>query len=215
MDFTALFNLSYGLYILGVKTEKGRGGCVVDALAQVTSDEPPLLMLAGMKKNNTTARIKAEGEFTVSVLAQTTDPFVVANFGFQSSRDTDKWANVPHTVKDGLPVLDGACAYVRCKVRETKELSTHTVFFSSVTDAWNAPVKAAPLTFGEYQRSMKTAAYEAFKRFKAQGKIPQSAPKWRCTVCGHVYDGPVPFESLPADWKCPLCGVGRDKFEKF
>ncbi len=45
------------------------------------------------------------------------------------------------------------------------------------------------------------------------------------TICGHVYD-PVhgepgqnipagtPFEKLPADWECPVCFSGKDKFEK-
>lgn len=33
--------------------------------------------------------------------------------------------------------------------------------------------------------------------------------KWVCTVCGYVHEGP-----LPEDFKCPLCGVGPDKFVK-
>ena len=41
--------------------------------------------------------------------------------------------------------------------------------------------------------------------------------KYRCTVCGYIYDDEAegaPFESLPDDWTCPLCGVGKDLFEK-
>ena len=34
--------------------------------------------------------------------------------------------------------------------------------------------------------------------------------KWKCTVCGYVYEG----EELPEDYVCPICGVGPDKFEK-
>ena len=41
--------------------------------------------------------------------------------------------------------------------------------------------------------------------------------KYVCKVCGHVYDpaenNNVAFEDLPADWVCPLCGVGKDQFE--
>ena len=33
-----------------------------------------------------------------------------------------------------------------------------------------------------------------------------------CNVCGYVYDGDVPFDQLPEDWVCPLCGVGKDEF---
>ena len=32
-----------------------------------------------------------------------------------------------------------------------------------------------------------------------------------CNVCGYVYDGDVPFDQLPEDWVCPLCGVGKDE----
>lgn len=35
---------------------------------------------------------------------------------------------------------------------------------------------------------------------------------WICKVCGYVYDGDIPFEDLPEDWVCPLCGVGKDEF---
>ena len=33
-----------------------------------------------------------------------------------------------------------------------------------------------------------------------------------CDVCGYVYDGDVPFDQLPEDWVCPLCGVRKDEF---
>ena len=36
--------------------------------------------------------------------------------------------------------------------------------------------------------------------------------KYVCTVCGWVYDGEIPFEQLPDDYVCPLCGVGKDQF---
>ena len=48
--------------------------------------------------------------------------------------------------------------------------------------------------------------------------------KWRCTVCGYVYDPEIgdledgispgtPFENLPDDWTCPICGASKDLFE--
>lgn len=33
--------------------------------------------------------------------------------------------------------------------------------------------------------------------------------KWRCTVCGYIHEGP-----LPADFVCPKCRQGADKFTK-
>jgi rubredoxin len=47
--------------------------------------------------------------------------------------------------------------------------------------------------------------------------------RYRCTVCGHVYDPAegdpdggilpgTPFESLPDHWVCPICGVGKSEY---
>ncbi len=40
--------------------------------------------------------------------------------------------------------------------------------------------------------------------------------KYMCMVCGYVYDpaenGNKPFEELPDDWTCPLCGAGKNQF---
>lgn len=34
-----------------------------------------------------------------------------------------------------------------------------------------------------------------------------------CTVCGYEYDGEIPFEDLPEDYECPICGAGKEEFE--
>ena len=52
-----------------------------------------------------------------------------------------------------------------------------------------------------------------------------SMDKYRCTVCGYIYDpqkgdsdnGVAPgtaFADLPDAWVCPECGVGKEMFEK-
>ena len=49
--------------------------------------------------------------------------------------------------------------------------------------------------------------------------------KYVCTVCGYVYDPAsgdpdngvdpgTPFDKVPADWTCPVCGAAKDQFEK-
>jgi flavin reductase (DIM6/NTAB) family NADH-FMN oxidoreductase RutF len=164
MDLTALFKFSYGLYVIGVKHGDKLGGCIVDALVQASSNEPPTLILCSIKGNYTNEIIKAEGVFSISVLPVTVDPFVVANFGFQSARVADKWNNVPHSISGGLPQLEGAASYVKCSVKNAVELATHTAFFSEVTDAVRGD--GDPLVFGDYQKTMKNAAYEAFQKFK-------------------------------------------------
>jgi rubredoxin len=52
-----------------------------------------------------------------------------------------------------------------------------------------------------------------------------NSPKYKCTVCGHVYDpvkgdpdsGIAPgtaFEDIPDDWVCPICNVGKGDYMK-
>ena len=38
--------------------------------------------------------------------------------------------------------------------------------------------------------------------------------QWVCSICGYVYDGEIPFEQLPDDYKCPLCLQPKEVFEK-
>lgn len=48
--------------------------------------------------------------------------------------------------------------------------------------------------------------------------------KYQCTICGYVYDPQegdpdggilpgTPFEKVPEDWFCPVCGVSKKDFE--
>lgn len=49
--------------------------------------------------------------------------------------------------------------------------------------------------------------------------------KWECSVCGYIYDPAIgdpdggivpgtPFESIPEDWVCPICGAIKSMFTK-
>jgi len=160
MDKTALFKISYGLYATGVQNEQGFGGCVVDAFMQ-TTDAPATALLCSMQRTLSNALIKKNGVFTLSVLPADVDPMVIANFGFQSARTADKWANVAHTMHGGLPALDCACAGLLLRVTGLRELSTHTLFFCDIEDAWTG--EGGPLLYAEYQRSFKPATLAAFQ----------------------------------------------------
>jgi len=49
--------------------------------------------------------------------------------------------------------------------------------------------------------------------------------KYKCNVCGYIYDpaagdpdngapAGTPFDKLPDNWVCPVCGAGKDQFEE-
>jgi len=50
--------------------------------------------------------------------------------------------------------------------------------------------------------------------------------KYKCTICGYLYDpeqgdpsdgieAGIPFNKLPDDYICPVCGAGKDEFEEY
>ena len=62
------------------------------------------------------------------------------------------------------------------------------------------------------------------KETKYNLKIEMIMKKYVCTVCNWIYDPAVgdpdggiapgtPFEAIPDDWACPLCGVTKEDFE--
>jgi rubredoxin len=47
--------------------------------------------------------------------------------------------------------------------------------------------------------------------------------KYQCQICGYIYDPAqgdpdngvppgTPFEKLPTEWVCPICGATQDQF---
>jgi rubredoxin len=70
-------------------------------------------------------------------------------------------------------------------------------------------------------KTAKTASKLIIITFKKGGKMNNEI--WICDVCGYEYD-PVtgdadtgiapgtPFENLPANWTCPLCGADKGEF---
>lgn len=163
MDKDALNKITYGLFVAGVQDTNWFGGCIVDAFMQVTF-EPATIVYSSMNKNRTGEIILEKGEFTISVLPSDVHPFMISNFGYQSSRKTDKWANVPHDIVNGLPVLKDMAAYYRCKMIDARDLKTHTLFYCEVLDAWSGT--KTPLVYADYQKSMKPAATAAFMEFQ-------------------------------------------------
>lgn len=163
MSQAALDKITYGLFVTGVQDTSWYGGNIIDAFMQTTIT-PPTVMYSAMNKNRTTEIILEKKEFTVSALPSDVHPFYIANFGFQSSRKADKWANVPFEVADGLPVLKNAPACFRCRMIDARNLVTHTLFYCEIVDAWEG--KTEPLVYAEYRKSMKPTAMSSYLEFQ-------------------------------------------------
>ena len=201
MDNKAFYKLSYGLFLLTARQDGRDNGCIINTAIQAAND-PKRLSICVINKNLTREMIDATGVFNVSVLTEDVPFEVYKRFGMQSGRDADKFAGCAHAgarTENGLRYApEAANAVFSCKVTESRDLGSHTLYIGEVTEAMvlsNAP----SATYAYYQSHVKPR--------------PAAAPSksgWRCKVCGYIYEG----ETLPADFVCPLCKHGAEDFER-
>lgn len=211
MNKTAFYNLSYGVYLCTSWDEGRPVGCVANSAMQITA-EPATLAVSLNHGNYTNRCVSDKGYFSVCVLAEDCDPKLIGKFGFFSSREKDKFADFSWQVRGKLPVPDGAMCWFSCRVIDKMETATHTVFLGEVMDA-DVLKAGTPMTYAYYHKVLKGKTAAKAPTYIAP-EAGQTAAKYVCKICGYVYDGKVPFEELPDDWLCPVCGAPKSQFEK-
>ncbi len=224
MDIVSKF--SYGMYIVTAFDGAPRG-CVCNCAVQITA-EPATFAISLNRENLTRDAVERTGKFAVSVLAVDSDKSLIGTFGFKSGRTTDKFASVKYSLKDGLPVIDDCCGYIACEVFDKTETPTHTVFFGKVISS-ELFSEREPMTYDYYHKVIKGSAPKTAPTYlppekksiaqKSESPVkpapvppapeqPEKKRKFICTVCGYEYEG----DELPADFVCPICGMGVDAF---
>lgn len=188
--------ITQGMYVL---TTKG-GGCMVDAVSQVSAGDNPLIAVAVMKNNYTNELIHKNETFALSVLGMNVNPEIIKTFGLNSMRDIDKFKNTKTLEELGLPIIEESLGYMICEKVDTIENDTHTLFIGKLIEA-DVYKDEEAMTYTFYQEHKD----ELIKVETEKGKIA-----WVCKICGYVYYG----ETLPEDFKCPICGVDKEYFEK-
>ena len=204
MDKTAMYKLSYGLFVLTARDGEKDNGCIINTAIQAAS-EPNQLSICVNKANYTHDMIERTGKFTVSVLSEQADFELFKHFGFQSGRDVDKFTNFTGCARgaDGLYyITEGTNAYISVTVDKTVDLGSHTMFIGEITDM--AVLSDTPSTTYEYyQNHIKPKP-------QAVGKTDEGQTVWRCRICGYEYVG----EEIPDDFICPICKHPASDFEK-
>ena len=154
MDTSILRKLSYGVYVISTWDNGRPTGCTANSVMQITSSPKITVALSLNHQNYTTECIKETGVFAVSVLAEDSAPSLIGGFGFRSGRDVDKFDGVDYKVEDFLPVISDSCGYLTCRVINTVETDTHTIFLSEVTGAGSFD-KGPEMTYAYYHRVVK------------------------------------------------------------
>ncbi|MDR1735902.1 MAG: flavin reductase [Oscillospiraceae bacterium] len=198
IDSSAMFKLSYGLFVLTAREDGRDNGCIINTAAQITSS-PLMVSVAVNKAGFTHGMILRTGGFALSVLSESAPFSLFRRFGFQSGKDTDKFAGLAYsdrTASGARFIPEHTNAIIAAKVAQTAGFPTHTVFFADVTQALTLSAERSA-TYQYYFDSIKP-------------KPPQESKKgFVCKVCGYVYEG----VSLPKDFVCPLCRHGAADFE--
>jgi rubredoxin len=179
------------------------------------------------KKNLTHEFIKDSGVFTVSILSQDTPLGFIGGFGFKSGRETNKFDGVNYKLgaTQAPVVLDHALAYLEAKVITDVDAGTHTDFIGEVVAA-EVLNNGEPMTYAYYHQVKRGTTPKTSPSYVAERKeAPVKMAKYECNVCGYIYDpeagdpengvpAGTPFEKLPEDWVCPMCGAAKDEFTK-
>lgn len=206
MDKTALYNLSYGVFVLSTRSGDRANGCITNTCMQV-ANSPTRVAISVLNTNYTCDLLKESGVFALSILDQTVKFETIKHFGLQSGRETDKFGCMDAPLdRNGIPYLGWqSCALLSCRVVGREDLGSHTLFIAEVEDARNLSGNA-PLTYADYQSKVKPKPAKAPEEKKAEDRKIKG---WRCKICNYIYEG----SELPADYACPLCGHGAEDFE--
>ena len=193
----ALYNITYGLYVLTAKNNK-YNGCIINTLQQITS-APNRISITINKDNYTTKIIEETGEFNVSILDTTTDFNLIKRFGFASGKDFNKFEDFTDykLAANNIPyITTHTNAFISGKVVSKLDVGTHIIFIADITEDAILSLND-PVSYSYYINNIKPK--------------PQASKKKRyvCRICGYVYEG----DFLPADFVCPICKHGAEDFE--
>ena len=188
--------ISQGMYILTTKD----GGCVVDAVSQISAGDNPLISVAVMKKNYTNELMKINDKFALSILSEKVDGELIKTFGFNSMRDMNKFENAKVEDVEGVNIISDSIGYMVCEIVDRIDNDTHTLFIGKIIEA-DKFKDDKEMTYGYYQEH---------KEDILKVKTEKGETAWVCMACGYVYYG----EELPEDFVCPVCRLGRDMFKK-
>ena len=183
-----------GMYVLTTKD----GGCVVDAVSQVSSGDNPLISVSVMKNNYTNELLKNNNKFCLSILGKDIDGEIIKTFGFNSMRDIDKFENIDFTLVDDIKVINDSLGYMICEKVDSIDCDTHTLFIG----------KLVGCDVFKDEEAMSYQYYQEHKDELIKVKTENGKTAWVCTICGYV----VYEDELSDDYKCPICGVGKELF---
>ena len=126
----AVGRFATGVAVVTCQSPSGPAGLTTNALTSLSLD-PLLLLVCFDNSSRTLPVLRESGRFAVNVLAAEQAELAAV---FASKRVAEeKFEMVTHEVAHGVPVLDGALAWLACDLRELLPGGDHTIGIGSVT----------------------------------------------------------------------------------
>ena len=90
----------------------------------------------------------------------------------------------------------------------------HDPFLGEVVDA-DVLKSEEPMTYAYYHKVVKGKSPKNAPTYIAEENVEEKAKdKWVCGICRYEYNGEIPFEELPDDYRCPVCRQPKSVFVK-
>jgi flavin reductase (DIM6/NTAB) family NADH-FMN oxidoreductase RutF/rubredoxin len=232
LNLDALFEITYGLYIISSGDGHSESGFIANTVMQVTA-EPVQVIICSSNQNYTTKLIQKSKRVAISALSTAASRELIGTFGYKSGKDTNKFLGFKHFMTvDSLPVVtEATLAWFEGRVIQEIPMNTHTIFVVIIDNSEIVDSQAEPMTYTYYRqvlkgKSPKTApTYQEHKSIEKKEDKTMEKTIWVCDICGYEYDpaigdldsGIAPgtaFEDIPDDWVCPVCGVDKSNFSK-
>lgn len=145
-----------------------------------------------------------------------------------TGRDINKFEGVNYkTGETKAPIiLDHTLAYLEVRVTKELDVETHTDFVGELIGA-EILKEGEPMTYAYYHQVKRGTTPKTAPSYVEEKKevVKVKMAKYQCSVCGYIYDPEkgdpesgtapgTPFEKLPDDWTCPVCGASKSEFKK-
>jgi flavin reductase (DIM6/NTAB) family NADH-FMN oxidoreductase RutF len=156
--FTSIdFRNTVGSFATGVTVITTRGhdhlyGMTANAFSSVSLD-PPLVLVCVIRDTEGSRNIASNGIFAVNVLGEPQEPISRYFSGRERPRGLEAFKDIPHReAVTGAPVIDGAAAFLDCRLAATHDAGDHHIFVGEVVALGHDP-EVRPLLFhgGRYR----------------------------------------------------------------
>jgi len=142
----ALSAFATGVTVVTTRGTAGDYGMTVNSFTSVSLD-PPLILVCVAQDSPGRAAIAANGVFAVNVLAVGQEPLSRRFAKRARPRGTDAFAGVAHAMKrTGSPIVEGAAAYLDCRLVTTHDAGDHVIFVGEVLE-YRKTGNLSPLLF--------------------------------------------------------------------